>query len=356
MKLLRAHYMGKPILAAHFMGRRLLLDDIYAAENGGILFGDEALPLHATARFAEADSSEAFGDEAEGDTADAVFSEAEDGLPLGSAPVGEAYLDVSPTPVGVLGLEHETPYINGASRLPTPNGAIGLEHSTPYINGASHIPEINGSIITGHEAPAINGASKLEAVNDGAAVKQYTETLTADCVFHEADDGTGAGENVEMFKTVVPVWGEGSNGGGFGEDAEGVIFDSAYAGANSGEAFGNEAEAYVETPTTPNIIAAGVYRGKTNVTDIEAIDINLPVECTYNGTVYSFVRIANANRLNIYGYYSGGGSEHFAAIITLMGNPYVFIRSDDYCMTVTSDTEVDETQYDIFNNYFEQIQ
>lgn len=241
--------MGKPILAAHFMGRRLLLDDIYAAENGGILFGDEALPLRSIAQLAEADSSEAFGNAADSFISDdAVLPDAKSGVSLGSVAEGEAYLDVSPTPVGVLGLEHETPYINGASRLPAPNGAIGLEHSTPYINGTSHIPEINGSIITGHEAPAINGASKLETVNDGAAVKQYAETLTADCVFHEADDGTGAGENVEMFKTVVPVWGEGNNGGGFGENAGSVTFDAAFAESVSGEMFGNDAEAYVELP------------------------------------------------------------------------------------------------------------
>lgn len=267
MKPLRIHYKGKPVIYAHYHGRRLMLDEIYPFVNSGLLLGDATLPVYGTAWLAGVDSAGEYGNAADTFISDAaVFPDTKSGLSFGSAAEGEASSDIIPTVNSDLGLENIAPTINGASKLPTPNGALGLEHEAPTIHGTAHLPEINGSLITGHEAPAINGASKLEAANSGAATGHGAETLTVDCVFHEADDGMGAGENVETFKTTVPVWGEGNDGAGFGEDAEGVIFDSAYAGANSGEAFGNEAEAGLKqsiqstayiTFTSPNAFSVG---------------------------------------------------------------------------------------------------
>lgn len=338
MKLLRAHFMGKPIIFAHFMGRRLLLNDIYAAENGGILFGDETLPLHATARFAATDSSEAFGDAADSFISEtAVLPDADSGVSLGSVAEGEAYLDVSPTPVGVLGLEHSAPYINGTSHLPTPNGSLEAGHEAPTINGAAHIPTANGSMELGHGA----------------------ETIKADAKFDAANSGAEMGDSAETFTTDAPVWAGGSSGAELGESAEGVMHSApVFSEASSGEALGNDVEAYVETPL--HIISAGTYYGRSNITSLDVGYIYVPFEATIDGVTESgYTKLHFYTALgDEYFLYGSGDSyltDEIGSLDQIAINPdlwHLHLYSDDLSIRVLRDTSVSDAEYELFNKYF----
>ena len=219
MKLLRAHFMGKPILAAHFMGRRLLLDEIYPFVNSGIALREEISPMNTNSVLsAETDESIGLSHEAEAITEQSLFAESDNAARLA---------------------EDITAYVT-ADLFAESDETIALNHEAEAMPSESRFAEPEGQIALNHEAEAMPSAS----------------------VFDEADENMGMEIECEFFVTTTPVFAEANEKIGIAEQIAGETHSSAFAEVD--ETIGTMSEVEAEAEAPGNQIEAGYYTINSN--------------------------------------------------------------------------------------------
>lgn len=238
-------------------------------------------------------------------------------------------------------------------------GAVGSDDDT-FITFESKQAERESEISLPH---TINGTVYrhiMASVGDDVSISNSTKAIKTISTLSKGKSGASTGETVKTFKTYIPKFTESNEGIATGEKNNDFITSQHYeAESESGISTRQNVEPYNETP---KIIIAGVYGSQNDIRPLENLNISLPITYISNNS-----RLITRDALSV--EYKSGYSKWFLyfwwqGTQVSMGSAYEasetacywVISSLDGHFTITSDTEVTNEQFTIFNRYFKLIE
>lgn len=239
-------------------------------------------------------------------------------------------------------------------------GAVGSDDDT-FITSATKRTKSESGISITQTAQGTVYRHVMASVDDDISIGNNTEAIKTVSTFSKGKSGAATGETVETFKTYIPKFTESNEGIATGESNEDFITSHHNeAEAESGIATGQNVEPYNESP---KIIVAGVYGSQNDIRPLENLNISwLPITYISNNS-----RLITRDALSV--EYKSGYSKWFLyfwwqGTQVSMGSAYEasetacywVISSLDGHFTITSDTEVTNEQFTIFNRYFKLIE
>lgn len=225
MKLLRAHFMGKPIIRAHFMGREIKLDggdvDVRGRANSGMGIGSLAEGYQTDAIFGEARTGGGIGDAARGVAMQAKYGTVNTGNGIGDHAVGKVTSEA-------------------AARA---DSGIGI----------------------GNAAKAHTSDAKCGAPSGGAGLGDRAKAYSSDAANGRGSGGAGIGAKATANKILLHTSGNVVSGGGIGAHAVGAVSSAAFGAVRTGLGLGFAGEGEIDEGTTPTEVSFRPYNANQTI-------------------------------------------------------------------------------------------